>query len=79
MTTQLTIEFADVVREAARAGRDAGAKRAVDHADRLAPGWSDVAYGFFCAYARRHHEFMTEAARRSAEAAGFPAPPDKRA
>lgn len=63
----------------ARAARDDGIQRAADHADAVQPRWTDVAFAYFCAYARHHAEFITESARKYAEDSGLPAPPDKRA
>lgn len=59
--------------------RDRGIERAVDHADREIPSWSDVALEYVRQYARNHGEFLSEEPRQYAESRGLPDPPDKRA
>jgi hypothetical protein len=56
-----------------------GMNRAVDHADRVEPGWSDQAYEMMEGYALSHFEFMTEEVRVWAYGEGLPQPPDGRA
>lgn len=56
-----------------------GMTRAVDHADRIEPGWSERAYRMLLQYAASHFEFMTEDVRTWAHDAGLPQPPDSRA
>ncbi|WP_066807163.1 hypothetical protein [Sphingomonas asaccharolytica] len=56
-----------------------GIKQAVDHADRVDPGWSDRAFEMLEGYALTHFEFMTEEVRVWATEAGLPPPPDGRA
>lgn len=72
---QLTIEHEIRAREL----RDEGMQRAVDHADRVEPNWSNVAEGWVRIYAMDHLEFMCEEVRRFAESKGISKPPDKRA
>lgn len=62
---------------AAKARRDAGMQRAVDHADRKIDGWQDMALEAFRDYARRHVTFTTEQVRVASP--NVPNPPDKRA
>jgi hypothetical protein len=51
--SQLAIDFTQ-----ARAARDDGIQRAVDHADADAPGWSTLAYNFLVEYARTHERLQ---------------------
>lgn len=62
--------------EVARARRDDGIGRAIDHADAVLPSWSDGAFLRFSAYARTHQFFTTEDVRESFSA--YPRPPDAR-
>lgn len=71
---QLPIDF-----EAARQARDVGIQRAVEHADRVEPQWSEQAYALALEYAQRHPSFTTEQIREYALARGLPPPPDGRA
>lgn len=64
--------------EAARAARDDGMQRAVEHADRVTPMWSDMAYAFLEGYAREHELFTTED-MRFASAGTIPSPDEGRA
>lgn len=67
-------------REAAKAARDEGMQRAIDHADCLCDTWSLRAFNWVHGYAQWHAEFMSEDVRMAAEKApGFVAPPDNRA
>jgi len=61
--------------------RDEGMQRAVDHADRENPSWSDKAMGFLDEYLSRlrSQTFRSEDIRKFAEREGLPIPPDKRA
>ena len=73
MDAQDTFDF-----EQARRERDAGIKRATDHANRVEPRWADTAYAFLEGYAARHASFTSEDVR-IAGAGLIPEPPDKRA
>lgn len=72
---QLTIDHAIQ----ARALRDDGMQRAVDHANRVSPSWQERAIEHVRAFALEQREFMCEEARRFAEGRGMSPPPDKRA
>lgn len=68
----------------ARAKRDAGITKAVNHADAVRTNWSLEAYKHFCAFAQRskrraNRTFLTEEVRQYAERQGLPPPPDGRA
>lgn len=65
----------------AEKARDIGIQRAVDHANKETPSWSDRAVELFLAYCQENKgaNFMTEDVRWYAEALGLPEPPDKRA
>ena len=53
---------------------------AADHADRVASGWTDKAYGILLAFSSAcSHPFAAEDVRREAAAAGLEEPPDPRA
>lgn len=65
--------------ELARAKRDSGIRRAVEHADAVAPGWADGAYKRFESFAKNRATFTTEDVRTCWEALGFATPPDRRA
>jgi len=56
---QVSIQFDT---KKARQRRDDGMKRAVDHADTVERGWSDMAYEFFTNVFLKHHKgtFMAE-------------------
>lgn len=56
-----------------------GMQRAVDHADEVEQGWSDMAYAMLEQYAFCHFELMIEEARAWAEENGLSAPPTARA
>lgn len=66
---------------AARLLRDEGMQRAIGHADSVDEGWSDRAYSMLVDFLARSggRAFFAEEIRIEAEAAGFPAPPDRRA
>lgn len=64
--------------------RDEGIKRAADHADAVAPDWTDNAFRIFCHYGKQRAQkgflFSTEEARTYAEKWWtLPPPPDRRA
>jgi hypothetical protein len=64
----------------ARALRDSGIKRAVDHADMLHGDWHDKASTMLLLFMQQHRgDFMAEQVRTWAEAHGLPLPPDNRA
>lgn len=73
MTTQTQIDFA-------RANRDAGIERAVNHADAVHRDWSTMAYEFFTNVFLKHHKgtFMGEDFRASCKGV-VPDPPSLRA
>jgi hypothetical protein len=56
-----------------------GMQRAVDHADDVEPGWSDLAYAMLEQYAFDHFELMTEEVRAWAQDKGLAEPPTARA
>lgn len=56
-----------------------GASRAIEHADRVEQGWSDLARGFMAGFIRQRPYFTSEDVWLAAEAAGIPRPPDRRA
>lgn len=70
---QVCIDFT-----AARRARDEGIARAVDHADAVAPKWSDRAYDFLTAYLRANERLTSEDVREAAQGI-VPAPPSLRA
>jgi hypothetical protein len=61
--------------------RDEGIDRAVAHADRVKPGWSQMAYEELKAFLIHTglNEFTSEHVRDFADAWGFQPPPEKRA
>lgn len=57
-----------------------GMQRAVEHADRVEPSWSDRAFNILADFARTNPEFMAEDVRVHAhKVLGLPQPPDPRA
>ena len=68
------LSWADAQRKA-----DEGMTRAVEHADRVEPAWSERALDALWAYHLNHDEFTAEDAREKMHAAGLPYPPDGRA
>jgi hypothetical protein len=73
MTEQLPMDF-----EAARRARDAGMKRAADHADRVNDGWTQTAYANIVMLCRAHKldaPILAEDIRELAYAQGLPRPP----
>jgi hypothetical protein len=61
-------------------GRDEGIKRAVDHAEREAPGWQSRAVEFIARFARANAgEFFVEDIRTWAHNNGLDEPPHARA
>ena len=73
MNAQTSIDFA-------RANRDKGIQRAVDHADAVERGWSEMAFDFFVNVFLKHHkgEFQCEDYRASCKGI-VPDPPSLRA
>jgi hypothetical protein len=64
----------------AKAGRDAGIKKAIDNATAKIPGWDELAYQFLLTFIKDHSEvFMAEDVRLAAHKARFPEPPNPRA
>jgi hypothetical protein len=75
MSAQLAIDFLQ-----ARTARDAGMRRAIDHAQDLCFDWPERAYAFLEAYARHNAEFISEDVSDAAHAnPRFPTPPTDRA
>lgn len=70
-------DLVDLMTAAELAGE--GMDRAVDHADRVTPGWSDRAYQLLEQYAVSHWQFMTEDVRNWAHKLGLPEAPSGRA
>lgn len=64
--------------EAIRKG-ETGMQQAADHAERVDPGWSDVAFAALAAFAPTVDDFTAEEARHAAHGQGVPLPPDGRA
>lgn len=64
---------------AARAKRDEGMTRALEHAERVSPEWKHQAYNFLITYAKTHSEFISEDVGDAHDAAGYPQPPTRRA
>lgn len=64
---------------AARKARDEGIARAVDHADAVAPKWSDRAYDFLLAHARVTAQFTSYEFRQAMRLMGKPMPPTDKA
>jgi hypothetical protein len=56
-----------------------GMQRAIEHADAVEGGWSEMAYAMLEQYAFSHFEFMMEEVRRWAQDNGLSAPPTARA
>lgn len=76
--SQLAIDFE------ARAQRDAGIRKAVDHAEDVTPGWSDRAFDMLRCFADDHRlngggDFSSEDFRTYASNLGLPSPPHLRA
>lgn len=67
--------------EQGRKLRDEGMKRAVDHANKVSPGWADKAYRFFTEIFLRDHNgsFMAEEVRAYAALMDIDLPPSNRA
>lgn len=60
--------------------RDAGIKKAVDHAESECPGWAGMAYKFFTEqFLPKHKRFMGEDVRAYAAILDFQLPPHARA
>lgn len=62
---------------AARARRDVGMQRAVDHADRVTDGWREIARAHVEEFARKHSTFLAEDV--IAAARDVPEPPTRKA
>ena len=59
--------------------REAGMKRAADHAEKINPGWSATALTFLTRFAKNNASFLAEeVVIASTESLSFPAPPDAR-
>lgn len=56
-----------------------GAAAAARSAERVHPGWGELAYETLVAFARSRDRFMVEDLRAHATEAGLPPPPDSRA
>lgn len=63
----------------ARAARDAGMQRAIDHAADVCMDWPARAYAFLTRFARTHESFISEECTEEAERLGFGPPTDPRA
>jgi hypothetical protein len=63
---------------AARARRDVGMQRAVDHADRVTDGWREIAISHVDDYARKRDTFLAEDVI-AASAGKVPEPPTRKA
>jgi hypothetical protein len=63
---------------AARARRDVGMQRAVDHADRVTDGWREIAISHVDDYARKHAVFLAEDVIADADGK-VPEPPSRKA
>ncbi len=60
--------------------RDAGIKKAVEHADEAVPGWSEKGYQLLLVFLSKHNgPFMAEEVRSYAALIDFPLPPHARA
>lgn len=63
----------------ARANRDAGIKKAVNHANKIRPGWGEDAYKFLKKFLAGHNgPFMAEDVRSYAALLDFELPPNDR-
>lgn len=65
-----------------RGGREEaeiGMRRAIDHANRVEPTWSDQAYSILREVVAIRDQFITEDVRRYADERGLARPPDSRA
>lgn len=71
---QIAIDF-----EAPRAQREIGMACAMEHAERVSPGWKDLAYQFLLDFARNHPSFISEDVSDASKAAGMEQPPTDRA
>lgn len=65
--------------DATSCARDAGIAKAVDHADAVAPAWSDRAFSFLVDVAPKLGTFTGPQIREMAAAAGIDHPPSDRA
>lgn len=66
---------------AARAARDAGIKKATDHAEEVSAGWGDLAFIALCDFiaVQGSKNFTSESFRASEHAKDLPSPPSLRA
>lgn len=71
-------EHAQSTLEGFAAARE-GAQRAIDHADKKSPHWSEQARGFMAGFILQVPHFTSEQVWIAAEKAGIPQPPDRRA
>ena len=71
---QLSIDFA-----AAKSARDAGMQQAAIHAERVAEGWTDLAYQFLVQFAEKNQTFISEDVSDASKAWGMLQPPTDRA
>ena len=63
----------------AREGAERGMNQSLDHANRVAPQWSERAYDKLREFCWLGNDFMTEDVRLWAEETGLDSPPDNRA
>lgn len=63
----------------ARAARDEGIHRAIEHANADGSGWSDLAYAFLRLFLRTHRFFISEDVSDASKLAGMTQPPTDRA
>lgn len=74
MSEQLALDWT-----AARAARDAGIQRAVDHAEAVVPRWADTAFAFLLTYLAGQSGRFTSEDVRLAASSTVPVPPNERA
>jgi hypothetical protein len=63
----------------ARAERNEGMRRAVEHADRTDENWSGKAYDFLVEFAKVNEQFISEDVSDASKEMGLPQPPTDRA
>lgn len=63
----------------ARAERNEGMRRAVEHADRTDANWSSQAYDFLVEFAKVNEQFISEDVSDASKEMGLPQPPTDRA
>lgn len=71
---QMVSRMAAISLDEARAARDEGMKRALDHAERDVPAWSAVALQFLRGYAAKHRQFTSFELRNAAREWGLSMP-----